>query len=102
MGYRSIRISDISGEEIPSDQVVTVILKSGGGKGRAIDATAEELKAIKELTNVFELELKFPDGTAKKVLTTEKDFYAVVPREVVEKADSSRGRRKGFRPSTGS
>lgn len=95
MGYRSIRTSDISGEIVEDDQVVTVVVRA---EGKLFDAKAEELASLKPLTNVVELELRKPDGSSEEVIVSKADFEKVVTAEVLAKADSIRGRRNGFTP----
>jgi hypothetical protein len=95
MGYKSIRTSDISGEIVEDDQVVTVVVRS---VGKLFDAKAEELAGLKRVTNVVELELRHPDGNSEEIIVSKADFDKVVSEEVLAKADSIRGRRNGFTP----
>ena len=95
MGYKSIRTSDISGEVVEDDQVVTVVVRA---EGKLFDAKPQELAPLKRLTNVVELELRKPDGTSEEVIVSKADFDKVVTAEVLAKADSIRGRRNGFTP----
>ena len=99
MGYKSIRTSDISGEIVADDQVVTVVVRS---EGKLFDAKPEELASLKPLTNVVELELRKADGTSQEVIVSKTDFDKVVTAEVLAKADSIRGRRNGFTPKASS
>lgn len=99
MGFKQVRTSDISGEDLAENEVVTVNVKTAG---KVFDCKADEIKGLKRLTGVVALEIKLPNGEIEQVLTTEKDFHAVVPQEVVDNADSNRGRRSGFRPANGS
>lgn len=97
MGFKQIRTSDISGEVLSDEDVVTVVVKN---EGKVFDCKADEIKSLKPLNgNIIELEIKRNGDEPQRILVADKDFYAVVPREVVEKADSSRGRRSGFRVS---
>jgi hypothetical protein len=95
MGYKSIRTSDISGEIVEDDKVVTVVVRS---VGKLFDAKAEELEGLKRLTNVVELELRHADGNTEEIIVSKTDFDKVVTAEVLANADSIRGRRNGFTP----
>lgn len=96
MGYRSIRTSDISGETLADDKVITVVVRSAG---KLFDASAEELSGLKRLTNVVEIELRNADGSTEEFIVSKSDFDKVVSAEVLANADSIRGRRNGFKPS---
>lgn len=95
VGYKSIRTSDISGEIVEDDQVVTVVVRS---VGKLFDAKAEELADLKRLTNVVELELRHPDGSTEEIIVSKSDFDKVVTADVLASADHIRGRRNGFTP----
>lgn len=95
MGYVSKRTSDISGEIVAEEAVITVVVRS---LGKLFDATAEELTPLKRVTNVVELELRHPDGSSEEIIVTKADFEKVVTPEVLANADSIRGRRNGYRP----
>lgn len=95
MAFKSVRVSDISGNELKDEDVVTVTVKSAG---KVFDASAEELAGLKRLTNVVELEYKHPDGNAETVLCTQAEFSKIVTSEKLETFDASRGRRTGFSP----
>jgi hypothetical protein len=95
MGYVSRRTSDISGEIVDDDKVITVVVRS---VGKLFDATAEELSSLKRLTNVIELELRHPDGNEEEIIVSKADFEKVVTPEVLAAADTIRGRRTGFKP----
>lgn len=97
MGYKSIRTSDISGEILADDKVITVVVRSAG---KLFDASAEELAGLKRVTNVVELELRQPDGTSEEITVSKSDFEKVVTPEVLANADNIRGRRNGFKPNT--
>lgn len=96
MGYVSRRTSDISGQIIEDDKVITVVVRSAG---KLFDATAEELAPLKRVNNVVELELRHPDGKNEEILVNKADFDKLVTPELLEKADSIRGRRNGYRPN---
>lgn len=98
MGYKSIRTSDLSGEILADDKVVTVVVRAAG---KLFDASAEELAGLKRVTNVVELELRQADGTSEEIIVSKTDFDKVVTPEVLANADSIRGRRNGWKPSNG-
>lgn len=96
MGYKSIRTSDISGNILPDDKVITVVVRSAG---KLFDASAEELEGLKRVTNVVELELRHADGSSEEIIVSKGDFDKVVTPEVLAAADNIRGRRNGYKPS---
>ena len=98
MGFKQIRTSDLTGKELDDAQVVTVLVREAG---KLFDASAEELKDLKPVANVMELEYRHADGRTESVLVNKAEFAKVVPAEVLERADSIRGRRSGFSPRNG-
>ena len=96
MGFVSKRTSDISGQIIDDDQVITVVVRSLDKK---FDATGEELSGLKRLTNVIEVELQHPDGREEEIIVNKGEFDKIVTEEVLHRADTVRGRRQGFRPT---
>lgn len=96
MGYKQIRTSDISGQTLADDQVITVVVRSAG---KLFDASAEELAGLKRVTNVVELEFRHANGESEEILVSKSDFDKLVTPELLEKADSIRGRRNGYRPN---
>lgn len=99
IGYVQLRTSDLTGEILQEDQVVSVVVRAAG---KIFDASAQELAGLKTVNNVVELELRHPDGRTEEILVSKASFDQVVSAEVLDKADSIRGRRTGFRPSNGS
>lgn len=98
MGFRQIRTSDLTGNELKDEDVVTVVVRTAN---KVFDATAEELAPLKRVTNIVELELRHPDGNTETVLCTQTEFAKVVTPEKLESFDNSRGRRSGFSPKNG-
>ena len=98
MGYKSIRTSDISGQDLSDDEVVTVVVKDAG---KVFDATKEELASLKPIGNYVELEYRFPDGDVKTVLVSKASFAQLIPDDKLAGFDSHRGRRAGFSPRNG-
>lgn len=97
MGFRQIRTSDLTGNEIKEEDVITVNVKNAS---KVFDATAEELSQLKRVNNIVELEYRHPDGNTETVLCTQAEFNKVVPPEKLETFDNSRGRRTGYSPAT--
>lgn len=101
MGFKQVRTSDLTGVELADADVVTVVVKAHPDltEGKVFDASAAELKGITAITNLVTLEYRYPSGDTKQVVCSKADFSKVVSDEVLAKADSSRGRRTGYRPA---
>lgn len=95
MGYKQLRVSDISGVELSDKEAVEVTVKSASKK---FDCSTEELKAFKPIANVVELEVKNANGEVSTVLVTKTEFSKLIPEDKLASFDSSRGRRSGFSP----
>lgn len=95
MGFKSLRVSDISGVELTDAEVVTVVVKNAG---KVFDASADELKALKAVNNVVELEYRYPSGQVSTVLVPKAEFSKLIPDDKLAGFDSNRGRRSGFSP----
>lgn len=96
MGFVQKRLSDISGIELEDSEVVQVTVKEAG---RVFDATAEELKALKPITNVLTLEYRYASGQVSTQLVSKAEFSKLVPEDKLESFPSNRGRRPGYSPS---
>lgn len=96
MGKRHViyDVSDISGNDIPEGQTVNVLYRA---EQKQFEASRDELAGLKRLTNVVELEFRYPDGTSESVLVSKTEAEKLITAEVLEKADSIRGRRSGVR-----
>lgn len=100
MGFRNIRISDVSGVVLDDDQVVNVHVKSHPDCDPCqFDCSIEELKALKVLNNLVVLELHYSNGETKEVACTGVEFAKVVPQATLDNADGLRGRRRGYKPN---
>src|SRR3954454_23451980 len=101
MAYRQIRVSDLSGEVIDDDKVVTVLVRQHPKleEARVFDASPDELKGLAPMADVLELELRSPRGTVGTMVLTHEAFALVVGDDKLNSFDSSRGRRTGFRPN---
>lgn len=96
MGFVQLRVSDLSGQVLAEEDIVTVVVKAAG---KVIDASREELAALKAVSNVIELEYRYADGKTEEVLVSKASFDQVVSAEVLAAASSNRGRRVGYKPS---
>ncbi|WP_396919717.1 hypothetical protein [Mycolicibacterium sp.] len=95
MAYRQVRISDLTGVELDEKEAVEVTVK---GANKKFDASAEELKALKPLTSVVELELRYASGQVGQMLVSQAEFKKVVSDDKLAGFDSARGRRSGYSP----
>ncbi len=101
MAFRQIRVSDLSGEVIPDDKVVEVTIRSHPDleDAKRFDSQPAELKDLRAMEGLVELELKSPSGATGTMYILKEDFDAVIPPEKVKAFDSTRGRRSGYRPN---
>lgn len=100
MGFRSVRVSDLTGIELDDDQVVNVVVRHPEHEeARQFDASQEELKALKTVGNLVSLELRFANRTSQDVFATAVEFAKLVPAEKLTTFNQLRGRRKGYRPN---
>jgi hypothetical protein len=101
MAFRQIRVSDLSGEVIPDDKVVEVVIRSHPDleDAKRFDSQPSELKDLTHLEDIVELELRTPNGTVGTMLIAKENFDAVIAPEKAKGFDSTRGRRSGFRPN---
>ena len=97
MGYKQLRVSDISGRELTNGEAVTVVVK---GAGKVFDAHIDELAPLKGVNNVVELEYRYSNGETKTALVTKTEFNKLITDEQLAGFDSSRGRRSGYSPRT--
>lgn len=96
MGFVQKRLSDVSNRELTDDEAVTVVLKSAG---KVFDAAADELTSLKTMSNVEELELRYPSGQVATLLVTKTELNKLVSDEQIAGFDSNRGRRSGYSPT---
>lgn len=95
MGFRQLKVSDISGQELADADAVTVVVKSAG---KVFDCHLDELSALKTVNNVVELDIKYPAGDTRTVLVPRAEFAKLIPDDKLAGFDSSRGRRSGYSP----
>lgn len=101
MGFVTKRVSDLSGMEIADEQVRTVVVRNHPTleEAKVFDCTAEELKALKTVDNLIELEVRSSSGQNYTVYATKAELAKLVPDEKLTGFDAARGRRTGFRPN---
>lgn len=54
---------------------------------------------MKRPPNVIEIELQHPDDREEEIIVNKGEFDKIVTEEVLQRADTVRGRRNGFRPT---
>jgi hypothetical protein len=96
MGFKSLRVSDISGVELQDSEVVTVNVIDAG---KIFDAHPDELKQLKPLKDVLKLQLRYASGQVADLLVTKAEFEKLVPDDKLAGFDSNRGRRSGYSPA---
>ena len=101
MAFRQIRVSDLTGVVIDDDKVVEVTIRSHPDleEAKRFDTQPSELKDLKPLEGLVELELRSPSGSVGTMYLDREEFDAVIPPDKVKAVDSTRGRRTGFRPN---
>lgn len=101
MGLVSRRVSDVSGEELDELTYVNIVVKGHSklDEAKQIDVSEGEAKAIKTVNGLVELELRPANGAATTVFATEAELGKVVPVDILQRADGTRGRRKGWTPN---
>lgn len=100
MGFRQIRVSDLTGAEAENDEVVTIVVRSHPDldEPKQFDALPIEVKDLKPAPNLVALEIR--NGETTEMVVTLAEFNKLAPNiaAILEKADPIKGRRKGFRP----
>ena len=96
MGFKTQRVSDLTGIELADSEVVTVNVIDAG---KIFDTTVEEMKALKPLTNVMKLQMRDANNNVTDVLVTKAEFQKLVSDEKLASFDSNRGRRSGYSPA---
>lgn len=96
LGFKQLRTSDLSGEIVEDDKVLTVSVD-----GKVFDCTGEELKALKTVEGLLELEVRDSAGQSSTLYATKAEFTKLVTDEKLAGFPSTRGRRPGYRPTNG-
>jgi hypothetical protein len=101
MAYRSVRVSDLTGKEDSDDKFVSLIVRRHPNLKEPVqlDVLPEEISSLKSAGDLVVLEVK--NGETTQVVVTLNEFKKLAPDidAILAKADSLRGRRKGFRPN---
>lgn len=94
-------VSDITGKEASEDEFISLVVKSHPKilSPRQLDVLPDEVANIKSAKDIVTVEVK-NNGQSVEAVMTLKDFQALVPDEVVERAPGTRGRRLGASPKT--
>ncbi|MBJ8343978.1 hypothetical protein [Antrihabitans sp. YC2-6] len=103
MGFRSVRVSDVTGNELRKEEVIEVTIREHpalNGPARKFDTSEEELKALKTVGNIVKLEVTRADGNTQDVFATVTEFSKLIPADKLPELDSNKGRRKGFIPGS--
>lgn len=97
MAIRSVKVSDISGNE-GADVIVVVRQHPAIQQAKSLDLTPEEVAQIKEITDLVILEIKDEEtGPAREVYVRLNDFNKLSDdmAGVLDRARFTRGRRPG-------
>ena len=97
MAIRSIKVSDVSGNE-GADVIVVVRQHPAIQQAKSLDLTPEEVASIKEVTDLVILEVKQEEnGPAREVYVRLTDFNKLADDMpgVLDRARFTRGRRPG-------
>ena len=78
--YRNVRVSDISGETLAEDQLVSMVVRSAPGldKPRQLDCSPAEVARLVRLEDLVELEITHEDGRFERAIRTLLDFSDLV------------------------
>lgn len=92
-------ISDITGIEANEDDFVQLVVRNHKAvdEAKSLDVLPSEINSLKEAADLVVLEIK-NNGDTKQIVTTLAEFRKLVPDEVVQKAQGTKGRRAGFSP----
>ena len=100
MAYISKRVSDSTGEELDDAQVLNIVIRNHPDldEAKQIDTSEEEIKSLKTVDGLVELEIRPSNGEPTRTeFVTKAELAKLVPLEVLHDADGVRGRRKGVR-----
>lgn len=104
MGIRQLRFSDVTDAPLNDEDAVTVTIKGHaavGGEAKVFDTSLEELKSLKTVDGLIELEVRHNGSAPTTLFATKAEFAKFVPDDKVKQLPSNRGRRPGFSPSVG-
>ncbi|WKK71486.1 hypothetical protein Q0F99_19300 [Rathayibacter oskolensis] len=102
MGFRQIRVSDLTGAEATEDEIVTIIVRQHPDldEPKQFDALPIEVKDLKPAANLVSLEIR--NGETTEMVVTLAEFNKLAPNisATLENADGLKGRRKGYKPGS--
>src|SRR3712207_1180241 len=83
IAFRQIRISDLTEEVIDDQNVVEVTIRSPPDldEAKRFDSQPAELKDLRPMEGLVELELRTQTGTTGTMYILREDFDAVIPPE---------------------
>lgn len=91
--------SDITGNIVTNGDALEVIVRHPVFGDKKLDAIKGELDALKTITNIVTVEVKDRSGQVSEVQCTAAELAKVIPDAVLEKAQGTVGRRRGFKPA---
>ncbi|WP_440220890.1 hypothetical protein [Dietzia sp. MNB45] len=99
MAFISKRVSDISGKELEDGEVLNIVVRNHPDldEAKQIDTSEEEIKSLKTVDGLVELEIRPANGEPRTEFVTKAELAKLVPLDVLQHADAIRGRRKGVR-----
>lgn len=94
-------VSDISGQEADESQFTKLVVRSHPAitEPKQLDVLPSEVEGLKGAKDLVTLEIG-NNGDRVEVVVSLADFRKLVKDEVVKAAPGTRGRRKGFSPTT--
>lgn len=100
MAKEQVTRSDVTGNLIEESNVVNVVIKGHPklSEAKQIDSSAEELAPLKFATGLVEIEFRPASGQSYSRFITATELEKVVPLEVLQEANGTRGRRPGTSP----
>ena len=91
-------VSDITGTVATNGDAIEVVVRHPKFGDKKIDAIAGELDALKTLDNLVEVEVRYKSGNTSELMCTVAELAKVVPDAVLEAAQGTKGRRRGYSP----
>lgn len=98
MAYKTVRLSDVTGAELKDDEVVTLTIRLDDDVKQA-DTTQEELKTLKTVTGLVEIEVKIAVGEGYRVYATRAELEKWIGADKLKALPGNRGRRPGYKPN---
>jgi len=99
MARVSKMVSDITGVEANEDDFIQLVVRNHKAvdEAKSLDVLPSEIVALKEASDLVVLEVK-NNGESRQIVTTLAEFRKLVPDEVIQNAQGTRGRRIGQTP----